>query len=95
MSFINKFLAIFGSNGNRRQTEMVVEYQGFYIQPTPNNANGGWSTEALISKEIDGEIKTHHFIRADTNASKQGAIELILAKTRIIIDQSGEQLFTK
>ena len=62
-----KFLkVIFSSSGDvKGNAEPVTEYKGFNIQPTPQEASGGWSTEAIISKEIDAEVKTHHFIRAD------------------------------
>ncbi len=98
--FVNKFLARLNAHGGDKEkrgqrAEAVVEYQGFDIQPTPNKVSSGWSTEAVISKVIDGKIKTHHFIRADTAASKQGAVKLTLSKARTMIDQAGEQIFPK
>ncbi|WP_423907737.1 HlyU family transcriptional regulator [Candidatus Spongiihabitans sp.] len=100
MKFMNKFLARLNAHGGGkekrgRHSEAAVEYQGFDIQPTPNKVSGGWSTEAVISKVIDGETKTHHFIRADTTASQKGAVELTISKARTMIDQAGEQIFSK
>lgn len=100
MNLITKFLARLNAHGGGkeksvRHTEAVVEYQGFDIQPTPNKVSGGWSTEAIISKQIEGETKTHRFIRADTTASKEGAVALILSKAKVMIDQVGEKIFFK
>ncbi|WP_424948039.1 HlyU family transcriptional regulator [Candidatus Spongiihabitans sp.] len=99
MTLINKFWARLKARGGGkekrgRHSAAVVEYQGFNIQPTPNKVSGGWSTEARISKAIDGETKTHHFIRADTTASRDAAAELVVAKARVMIDQAGEQIFS-
>ncbi|NKB75638.1 MAG: hypothetical protein GKR96_01025 [Gammaproteobacteria bacterium] len=83
-----------GSPSNVNPTpEATVEYSGFRITPCPQSAKGGWSTEAIIEKEIDGETKQHHFIRADSSSGKEGAIELILSKSRTTIDQLGEKIF--
>jgi len=79
--------------GGDAQPESAVEYKGYRITPCPHNRNGGWSTQAVIEKEIDGEIKTHHFIRADSTSGKDGAIELILSKCRMTIDQLGDRIF--
>ncbi len=83
-----------GKNGGSQRAEQAVEHNGFSIQPTPNNINGGWSTEAIISKIINGETKTHNFIRADTSGSRDGAIELIISKAKMFIDQAGEKIFS-
>ncbi|MCY3769814.1 MAG: HlyU family transcriptional regulator [Gammaproteobacteria bacterium] len=85
--------SLFGRGRGDSEEESSFEYQGFKIQLTPKQGNNGWSTEAIISKEVGGELKTHHFIRADTTGSKEGAMELITIKTRTLIDQSGERIF--
>ncbi len=71
----------------------AVEYSGFSISPCPRKVAGGWSTEAVIRKVIDGEIKTHTFIRADTSATFDAAIALIISKAKTLIDQRGDTLF--
>ncbi len=71
----------------------ATEYQGFTIVPAPKEGTGGWSTEALISKSIEGETKTHHFIRADKTGSRDGAVELTLNKCRQTIDQLNDGIF--
>lgn len=79
--------------GGAASAEAATEYNGYTIVPAPRNEAGGWSTEATISKTIDGENKTHHFIRADKTGSREGAVELTLNKCRQTIDQLGDRLF--
>ena len=83
-----------GGKSNGASQAETLEYNGFSIQPTPRNVNNGWSTEAIITKEIDGEVHTHHFIRADTTAEQGAAVELTLSKARITIDQLGDKIFS-
>ncbi|MGI9310504.1 MAG: HlyU family transcriptional regulator [bacterium] len=73
--------------------ESATHYDGFDISPRPRKSGGGWSTEAVIRKRIDGEIKEHAFIRADASPSKEEAIALIVRKAKTLIDQKGERIF--
>ena len=74
--------------------EQAVEYNGFSISPCPRKVGGGWSTEAIIRKQIGDESKQHKFIRADTSASQEAAISLIISKARTLIDQQGEGILS-
>lgn len=76
------------------KTEPATGYQGFEIVPCPRQEDGGWTTEATITKTVDGEVRSHHFIRADKTGSRDGAIELTLNKCRQTIDQMGERIFS-
>ncbi len=97
-----KFLkGLLKGNGSERQPkkkatgeEAAVEYNGYSISPCPRNVGGGWSTEAIIRKEIDGEVKQHKFIRADTSADKEAAVSLIINKARTLIDQQGNTILS-
>ena len=71
----------------------AVEYKGFRIIPTPKNVTNGWSTEAQIEKETDGETQNHHFIRADISSGKEGAADLAISKAKVMIDQQGDGIF--
>ncbi len=75
-------------------TGEIIEYQGCRIQPTPRQAKNGWTTEAIITREVDGEVQTHHFIRADTSPNQEGAIVLSVSKSKTTIDQVGDRLFS-
>lgn len=72
-----------------------VEYQGYRIQPAPRQAKNGWTTEAMITREMNGELQTHHFIRADTTPDQKGAIALSVTKSKATIDQVGDRIFSK
>ena len=74
--------------------EPAVEYDGFGISPCPRKVGGGWSTEAIIRKTVDGEDKQHTFIRADSSTTKEAAVSLIISKAKTLIDQQGEKIFS-
>ena len=69
------------------------EYNGFTITPVPRPSGGQYNTAGLITREIDGEVKTHQFIRADTHAGREEAIRHSLTKAKQIIDEQGDRLF--
>ena len=70
-----------------------VHYEGFEIVATPREVAGGWSTEGLIRKQVDGETKEVVFIRADTCMSREDAIGASQGKARKIIDERGDEVF--
>ena len=82
-----------GGGENEPDGAEPVEHAGFTIVAAPRKASGGWSTEGHIRKDIDGETKEVHFIRADTSTSRDAAITLSVSKARKIIDEQGERVF--
>lgn len=70
-----------------------VDYNGFQIVPTPSKSAGGWRVQARITREVQGEVKTHEFIRADTVGDRQGAIDMTISKAKRTIDEQGERIF--
>ncbi len=68
-------------------------YKDFTITPDPIPADGQHRIAAHITKEIDGEMKSHHLIRADTLMSANAAAEAAIDKAKIVIDQQGDRLF--
>ncbi len=84
-----------GEGEGKREPEGAepVEHEGFTIVAAPRKAGSGWSTEGRIRKEVDGETKEVHFIRADTSTSREAAITLSVSKARKIIDEQGERVF--
>lgn len=70
-----------------------VDYNGFTIQPAPQKTGGGWNTAGTISKEIDGVVKSHNFIRVDTHSNKDDAISFAVVKGQQIVDEQGDALF--
>ena len=80
-----------GSGGAKEGT--TVEYNGFKITPAAQPQNGQWLTAGIIRKEIDGEMKEHRFLRADTHASPEAANDFAVVKARQIINEQGERIF--
>jgi hypothetical protein len=72
----------------------AVEYKGFRIRPAPYPAKGQFQTAGVIEKEVDGVVKEHRFIRAETHASKDDAGAFAIAKARQIIDEQGDRIFS-
>lgn len=72
----------------------TIEYNGYSIAATPFKAEGGqYQTCGVVSKEINGELKEHRFIRADRFSGLDDAVEVSLSKGRQMIDQMGDRLF--
>ncbi len=92
MSFLS---ALFGHRAAAK-TEKVgdpVEYKGFVIRAAPYKNDGHYQTAGIIEREIGGVRKEHRFIRADSYASHEDAVNFTLTKARQIIDLQGERLF--
>jgi len=70
-----------------------LHYEGFEIVATPRQVAGGWSTEGMIRKVVDGETKEVAFIRADTSMSREDAVGASQGKARKIIDERGDEVF--
>lgn len=92
MSFFKK---LFGGGEGRPEEVKAdpVEYKGYRIVPTPFQEEGQFQTCGVISREIDGEIREHRFIRADRFASKEDAVDTSLRKAKQVIDEQGDQIF--
>jgi hypothetical protein len=68
-------------------------YKGFNIFPAPQSGEGGFRIAGRIEKEIDGEVKSHDFLRADTMQSKDECARFTVVKAKQIIDEQGDRLF--
>jgi hypothetical protein len=93
MSFLKR---LFGGRDNEvasAKTEAPLDYKGFSIVAAPMADSGQFRVAGSISKEIDGEMKTHKFIRADVFADRDAAVEATIRKAQLIVDQSGDAIF--
>ncbi len=72
-----------------------VEYKGFTITSAPLQEGGQFKTAGKISKEIDGELKSAEFIRADNHADRDAAITHSNRKAQQIVDEQGEAMFAR
>lgn len=70
-----------------------AEHNGFLIRATPFKQDGQYQTCGVVSKEIDGVLKEHKFIRADRFAGLEDAVMVTLNKGRQLIDEQGDRLF--
>src|SRR5690606_33693507 len=87
-----------GSKDNAAPVERIVgepvEYKGFTIRATPLKEQGQFQTSGVISKEIDGVMQEHRFIRADRFTGEDIAAEQAMRKACQIIDEQGERIFS-
>ncbi|PSJ58282.1 HlyU family transcriptional regulator [Pseudaminobacter soli (ex Li et al. 2025)] len=94
MSFLKR---LFGGGSEASKTSETavkeIEHNGFRIRATPYKEGGQFQTCGIISKEIDGTMKEHRFIRADRFASLDDAVDVSFKKGKQLIDEQGETLF--
>ena len=94
MSFLKKLFG--GGDSAKPGSEPVEEisYKGFHIATTPMDEGGQYRVCALISKEVDGEMKTHKLIRADLCPTANEASTIALRKAQQMIDEQGMRLLS-
>ncbi|OQM76930.1 HlyU family transcriptional regulator [Manganibacter manganicus] len=96
MSFLKR---LFGGGGDEpaqaasTAPAKQVEHKGFTISATPYKAEGQYQTCGVVSKEIDGVVKEHRFIRADRFAGLDDAVDISLKKGIQLVDEQGERIF--
>lgn len=96
MSFFKKLFGLGGSGGGKPADESSAptqEHEGYTIRATPFEDGGRFQLCGVITKEIEGEIKEHRFIRADKLGSMEDAVSMTFFKGRQIIEQMGEDVF--
>ncbi|MGR5236053.1 HlyU domain-containing protein [Vibrio alfacsensis] len=89
------FSRLFGGSEKTAVVKTVepVEYKGFLIYQESMAEGGQYRIAGRIEKNVEGEVKTHRFIRSDLLGSEQDANELMLRKSQMFIDQMGEKIF--
>ena len=68
-------------------------HKGFLIKAIEMKAGSELQLAGTIEKNVDGELKTYRFVRADRMSSRDDLIVLAIAKGRQIIDEQGEAIF--
>jgi hypothetical protein len=81
---------LFGGRPAPRPEAEPEVYNGFRIFAEPVRAAGGFRVAARIEKEIDGKVRSHHMVRADTCDSADLAVEMSTRKAKLLIDQQGD-----
>jgi hypothetical protein len=87
------FSRLFGPKSSAEIMPASHEYLGFQITPQPMKEAQGFRLCALIEKEVDGEVKSHRLVRADTISDFDVCTEASIAKAKQMIDQQGVRLF--
>lgn len=89
---------LFGGGGGQASAEPEAspgeEYKGFTIRAIPMPVGSEFQLAGSIEKLVDGELKTHKFVRADRLSSRDEAISFAIAKGRLIVDEQGDRVFT-
>ncbi|WP_375262917.1 HlyU family transcriptional regulator [Palleronia sp.] len=93
MSILSKLFGR-GGGGASAPEEQPVTYKGFIIRPAPIVEGKQHRLAAWIEKEVNGETRSHHLIRADMTAARDTAVEAAIAKSKQVIDEQGEGLFS-
>ena len=69
------------------------DYNGYLIYPEPMAEGKTFRLCARIEREVDGKLKTHRLIRADTIEGKDAAIDASRNKAKQMVDQLGDGVF--
>jgi hypothetical protein len=70
-----------------------IEHNGFTIHATPYQDGGQWQLCGVVEKTIEGEVKSHRFVRADRFPGQAEAADFTLVKGQQLVDQQGEGVF--
>jgi hypothetical protein len=70
-----------------------IHYKDYVITATPFKEDGQYQTCGVITREVDGEIKSHRLIRADRFPSLDDATETTIRKAKQMIDEQGDRIF--
>jgi hypothetical protein len=91
MSLLSK---LFGGGKSAAAPPQGEAYEGFLIYPEPIREGKTFRLCARITCEIDGELKEHRLIRADTLESEDACIAASRAKAKQMVDEQGKRLFS-
>jgi len=91
MSFLKK---LFGGGGDSSPPPAPPEHHnGYTIRPEPVKDGGTWRIGARIEKEIDGALKSHFMMRADSLQDYGDAAKASVSKAKMLVDQQGDSIF--
>ena len=94
MSILSRLFGGGGGGAKREAAEAPVEdYHGYLLTPAPQEESDGYRVGARIEKELGGEVKVHHFLRADVLRDRDEAAAVSLRKAKQVIDEQGERIF--
>lgn len=87
------FSALFNSPAPAVVEVTPTKYEGYLIYPEPMAEGGQYRLAGRITREVDGEVLTHRFIRSDLFVNPADAERFMVQKAHTFIDQMGERMF--
>ncbi|PJG57941.1 HlyU family transcriptional regulator [Aeromonas cavernicola] len=87
------FKALFPGQPSARAAITPTEYNGYLIYPEPIAEGGQYRLAGRITKELNGVLLTHRFIRSDLFTNPADAERFMVQKAHTFIDQMGDQMF--
>jgi len=93
MGFFSRLFGLETKPIKQQQVE-PIEYKGYLIYPESKAEGGQFRVSGRITKEVKGDLKTHHFIRSDLLTSESDANELMIKKSQMFIEQMKDDIFS-
>ncbi len=95
MSFLKKLFGLGGDEAASGAPKVLAEetHEGYLIKATEMKVGSEYQLAGTIEKEIDGELRTSTFIRADRLSSAEAMSTAAVAKAKQIIKEQGDSLF--
>lgn len=98
--FMSLFRRLFGAatqsdhrTSASASTVEPIEHEGFLIYPEPQPEGSQYRLAGRICKQVDGELKTHLFIRSDIISDKEEASRLMVEKAKNFILHTQGDIF--
>ena len=90
MNFLTR---LFGKSTAATAAPDAIMHKDFRIFPQPIKDGAVFRIAARVEKDVDGAVKVHHLVRADTRSSLDEATEASVTKAKQAIDQLGDAIF--
>ncbi len=87
------FSTLFKNQATPAVEVVPTEYAGYLIYPEPMAEGGQYRLAGRITKEVEGVVLTHRFIRSDLFVNPADAERFMVQKAHTFIDQMGERMF--
>jgi hypothetical protein len=82
-----------GAGAQSTSTVEPIEHEGFLIYPEPQREGSQYRLAGRICKQVEGELKTHLFIRSDIISDKEEACRLMVEKAKNFILHTQGDIF--
>jgi hypothetical protein len=94
MSFFKRLFGFGNRGASGSFSGEMREFNGHVIHAEPVKDNGQWRLAGRITKDEDGVVKEHKFVRADVFSSRDEAVDFTFRKGELIISQLGKTMFS-